>query len=79
MDLTIILLYTELGIRDFLLIQYQKPAYNGFLKIKNENLEHVKFLVKYIENEENREFYKVLDELSEKPQEEGSSDAERYE
>lgn len=58
-------------------------AYNKFLKLKPEKLENIKFLVRHIADEKNREFYKLLDEDSEKiimrEEEEEESDVEEYE
>lgn len=70
------------GCQRFLANLIPMVAYNTFLKLKPEKLENIKFLIRYIKNQENREFYKVLDEESEErtaEEEAEDSDAEQYE
>ncbi|KAF2895685.1 hypothetical protein ILUMI_10465 [Ignelater luminosus] len=60
-----------------------KETYKRFIKLKQEKLENIKFLVGHIEVEENREFYKLLDaessEVNNKIEDEANSEAEEFE
>ncbi|KAF5279396.1 hypothetical protein FQA39_LY05506 [Lamprigera yunnana] len=59
----------------------QKRLYKKFLKLKEQKLQNVKYLVRHIENEQDKNFYKLLDQEAEEviDSEELQSDFKDYE
>ncbi|KAF2881554.1 hypothetical protein ILUMI_24613 [Ignelater luminosus] len=61
---TVFSLYKAGRLRIIFNVLFLEEACKRFIKLKQEKLENIKFLLGHIEVEENREFYKLLDEES---------------